>query len=319
MLKSFFIALSKARWMQTTITRMPAARRAASRFVAGETAADAIHAVQRLNKLGINATLDFLGENTSNLHDASLATDEVLSILSEIQASGVASNVSIKLSQFGLSLDEAACRQNLLKLLQHATQLGNFVRIDMEDTSLTQRTLDSFKWARSSGFVNTGIVIQSYLYRSPADYENLAKIQARIRLCKGAYQEPASLAFPKKKDVDNQYDQLAKRLMQSALEQGAPIISEDGRIPPLPALATHDPIRIQKAIAAAQSLKMPARTYEFQMLYGIRQDLQQDLVKSGHLVRVYVPYGSHWYPYNMRRLAERPANVYFFLSNLLRR
>lgn len=319
MLRPFFISMSKVGWIQKAITRMPAARRAASRFVAGETVPEAIQNVQKLNKLCINATLDFLGESTTNLDEAAQATQQVLTVLDEIQNSGVASNVSIKLSQFGLSLDEAFCKQQLLQLLQRAHQYGNFIRIDMEDSSLTHKTLDAFLWAHQSGYTNSGIVIQSYLYRSPADIDSLSSLPAPIRLCKGAYQEPKNIAYPSKKDVDRQYDLLAQRLMQIALDHRAPALSADRRIPPLPALATHDPVRIQNAIASARALKMPQHSFEFQMLYGIRRDLQEELVKSDFDVRVYVPFGTHWYPYNMRRLAERPANVWFFLSNLLRK
>lgn len=319
MLRSFFVTLSKMKWMQKVIMNLPGSRQASARFVAGETVAEAIAVIQSLNKVGVNATLDFLGENTTNIEDANQSTYEVLQILNAIEQSSVASNVSIKLSQLGLTLDETICQTNLHTILQRARDFNNFIRIDMEDSNLTEATLRIFETACKSGFSNVGLVIQAYLYRSAADLDQLAKFQARIRLCKGAYQEPSNLAYPRKADVDQNYDVLTKKLMQTAMDLGSPLLSDDGRLPPLPALATHDPLRIQNGINFANEIGLPPKAYEFQMLYGIRRDLQADLVKSGHPVRVYVPYGTRWYPYFMRRLAERPSNVWFFVSNLFRK
>lgn len=317
--RSFFIALSRAGWAQRTITGWGFAWRAASRFIAGETLEEALRVIRDLNERGINATLDHLGENTTNPEEARLAADEVIHALRGMDASHARANVSIKLSQLGLTLDEDLCRENLRRILTEARALHTFVRIDMEDSTLTERTLQAYYWACQQGFENTGIVIQSYLYRSEADLREIEKRGGRVRLCKGAYQEPPAVAFPKKQDVDANYDHLAAMLMESAIKAGVPEISSDGRLPPIPALATHDDERILAAQTQARFFGLPKGAVEFQMLYGIRRDLQDSLVAQGFPVRVYVPYGTRWYPYFMRRLAERPANVWFFLSNYFRR
>lgn len=319
MLRSFFISLSRAGWAQRSITRWGFARRMASRFVAGETAEEAIRAIRQLNAHGINGTLDHLGENTSSPDAARQAAGEVAAMLEAIDRAGVRANVSIKLSQMGLTIDPNLCRENLCSLLEKASSLGNFVRIDMEDAALTEHTLDMYYWARQQGFENTGIVIQSYLFRSEADIRRIGDLSGRVRLCKGAYKEPPAVAFPLKSDVDEHFDHLAELLMEGATRAGLPRLSEDGRIPPIPALATHDERRIHQARAAAIRLKLPKEALEFQMLYGIRRDLQQELAAAGYPVRVYVPYGTHWYPYFMRRLGERPANVWFLASNFFRK
>jgi proline dehydrogenase len=319
MMRSFFISLSKLTWAQRLITRTGIARRAASRFIAGETHEDAIRAVRALNANGIAASLDHLGENTADENASRLAAQEILVILDEIERYKVRSNVSVKLSQIGLTLNDDLCRQNLALVLEKAHSTNNFIRIDMEDSSLTQKTLDIFYWARQQGFANTGIVIQAYLYRSEEDIRRLGESGERVRLCKGAYKEPPELAYPKMKDVNAGFDRLIELLFSASLALGAPHISTDGRIPPIPAIATHDDQRIQHACDRAKQMGLPKPALEFQMLYGIRRDLQDQLVSAGYPVRVYVPYGTHWYPYFMRRLAERPANVWFLLSNLLRR
>ncbi len=316
MLRSFFISLSKAGWAQRTITRWGVTRRAARRFVPGESIAGAIHAVQELNQMGIDATLDFLGENTTNVEEAHAAVEEILNALDAIQAAGVRSNVSIKLSQFGLTLDEGLCRENLRRILQRAREYENFIRIDMEDSVVTEKTLGMLDWARREGFENAGIVIQAYLHRSQADIERLAGEGARVRLCKGAYKEPGTVAFQKKADVCASYDRLTTRMLEEAKTRG---MARSGKFPPLGAIATHDPQRIEHAKKEIKRLSLPVELVEFQQLYGMRRDLQEALAKEGFGVRVYVPYGTHWYPYFMRRLAERPENVWFFLSNFFRR
>jgi proline dehydrogenase len=287
--------------------------------VAGENAEDAIRVVAELNRRGILGSLDYLGENTVRTQDALSAGEEVRTTLRLIRQRGVRSNVSIKLSQMGLLLDIDLCRENLRAILQEAQNQGNFIRIDMEDSSLTDRTLEMYRWARQEGFTNVVVVLQSSLYRTSADVDDLAGLRTRVRLCKGAYREPGEIAYPAKKDVDVAYDRLTTRLIEVALEQGAPQIDAGGTCPPIPAIATHDERRIQHALDEAVRLKLPPGAMEFQMLYGIRRDLQDELAASGHPLRVYVPYGTHWYPYLMRRLAERPANMWFFLSNLVRR
>jgi proline dehydrogenase len=319
MMRSLFISLSRAGWAQRAIPRWGFAQKTASRFVAGETTEQAIGAIRDLNAQGINATLDHLGENTSSLESAHQATEEVLAMLAEIDRSGMSANVSIKLSQIGLTIDPEACRANLRQLLERAQNLGNFIRIDMEDATLTDATLAAYFGARQQGFNNVGIVIQSYLYRSPADVRQILEIQGKVRLCKGAYKEPPQVAYPQKADVDSQYDRLTTQLLAGAIAADLPRRSSDGCVPPIPALATHDEKRIRAAQVMAQNLKLPKDAFEFQMLYGIRRDLQAGLVAAGYPVRVYVPYGTHWYPYFMRRLAERPANVWFIASNFFRK
>lgn len=319
MLRSFFISLSKASWAQKAITRFPLAWRSASRFVAGETPASAIQVVRELNAAGINATLDFLGENTLSKEMALHSTTEILSILDLIQESNVRTNVSIKLSQIGLTISEEFCRGNLERILTRARGFQNFIRIDMEDATLTEKTLNMLRWAQDAGFSQTGIVLQAYLYRTEKDLQHLAAQGICIRLCKGAYNEPASVAFPRMEDVNHNYDHLARQLLQASADPGAPRLSADGRIPPLAAIASHDPQRITAARQMISDLNLPRDAVEFQMLYGIRRDLQTELAAAGYPVRVYEPYGTHWYPYFMRRLAERPANVWFFISNFFRK
>ena len=319
MLRSFFGSLSKASWAQRTITRWGFARRAAFRFVAGETSAEAVQVVRQLNGRGIRASLDHLGENTLKLEDARYAVNAILLILAEIDRAGVQANVSIKLSQIGLNLDVALCRENLVHILETARSCGIFVRVDMEDSTLTDRTLEIVRSVHLQGYDNVGIVIQSYLRRSENDIRGLLQDGIRVRLCKGAYQESQNVAFPKKADVDANYDRLTQILLEGAQAAGAVPASGEGRFPPIPAIATHDPGRIHFASQLMDRLGLPKNAVEFQMLYGIRRDLQEQLAASGYAVRVYVPYGTHWYPYFMRRLGERPANIWFFVSNFFRK
>jgi proline dehydrogenase len=319
MLRSFLIYLSKAAWAQNMVTRWKIAWRTASRFVAGTKVEDAIRAIRELNAKNINVTLDHLGENTSTPEEASEATSEILATLDEIKKEGVRANVSIKLTQIGLGLDEKLCAENLERILSRARDNGNFVRIDMEDTPYTDKTLNLHAQMRKKGYQKVGTVLQSYLYRTEADARKLLADQTPIRLVKGAYQEPADKAFPKKADVDANYDLLVKIMMDAALANNSPRISADGLFPPIPAIGTHDEKRIEFAKQYAAKVGLPKEALEFQMLYGIRRDLQDQLVKEGYPVRVYVPFGTHWYPYFMRRLAERPANVWFFISNFLRK
>ena len=315
MLRSFLIYLSKAAWARQMVTRWDVAWRAASRFVAGEKLEDAIRAIQELNAAGINATLDHLGENTTTPDEARQAVDDIIQIVDAIEKSGVRANISIKLSQIGLALDPTLCVENLKRVLTYAREHGNFIRIDMEDSSTVDKTLEIFHSMRADySLTNTGLVIQSYLYRSESDIQKIALECGRVRLCKGAYKEPPDIAFPGKKDVDVNYDLLARRLIDVSKKLGT-TLSADSKIPPVPALATHDPKRIALAKAYALQVGLPKQGLEFQMLYGIRRDLQEQTVQEGYPVRVYVPYGTQWYPYFTRRLAERPANIWFFVSN----
>ena len=319
MLRSFFISLSKATWAQQLITSWKFAWRAASRFVAGNSIQDAVLVVRELNAKGMNVTLDHLGEATTTREDALKATEDILELLDQIEHAKIRANISVKLTQIGLALDEKLCSQNLEKILTCAGQDGNFVRVDMEDTPFTDRTIQMYRQMRAKGFDHTGLVIQSYLFRSEKDIQELLADGTPIRLVKGAYDEPPELAFPKKADVDSNYDLLTERLIDAAIKAGSPILSVDGRIPPIPALGTHDQKRIEFAKDYASKRGMHKQALEFQMLFGIRRDLQNQCLNEGYPVRIYVPYGTHWYQYYMRRLAERPANIWFFVSNYFRR
>lgn len=271
----------------------------ARRFVAGETALDAVAAVKKLNSKGIKATLDYLGEDCANAEDAQRSCDEYCVLLENIAKSGVDSNVSLKLSQLGLIFDPGLAQKLLGRIVLKAAQSGNFVRIDMEGSALTQKTLDFFKEAFSK-YKNVGIVIQAYLRRSEKDIEDLVALGVQVRLCKGAYKEPDSIAFSSKKEVNQNYDNLAKLLLKS----------------PLPAFATHDDERIKNAVSSALSAGLRKDQYEIQMLYGLRPRRWEELRALGHTVRVYVPYGSHWAPYFYRRLRERKENLFFVVKGL---
>lgn len=319
MLRSLFLSLSKANWAQRTIVNWPFAWNLASRFVAGETQLAAIEVVRQLNDAGIYATLDHLGENTRDEVEAVAAAKEVCELLDRIATVGVISNVSIKLSQIGLTVNSDLCQTLLFNILDKAATTANFIRIDMEDSSLTEATIALYLKALQRGYDRVGIVIQSYLYRSQADIENICQQGGRIRLCKGAYREPSTVAYPEKSDVDQNYDRLSSWLLQFSRQNCEEERTLQGKIPPIFAAATHDEKRIAHILNNQRLLGLPKHMIEFQMLYGIRRDLQQQLAADGYPVRVYIPYGTHWYPYFMRRLAERPANVWFFVSSLFKK
>ena len=320
MLRSILIYLSKAVWARKIVTNWGLAWRVASRFVAGDKPEDAIRVIKELNAKGIATTLDHLGENVDSTEEAQQATDEILNMLDEIDSAGVCAGVSIKLSQIGLLLGEALCEENVRRIVGRAKQHNNFIRIDMEDSPYTDATLEILRKMRTEGYAdNVGIVIQAYLFRSEKDIRQLMQEQAGVRLCKGAYKEPPEIAFPKKADVDANFDHLTAMLIDGSQAAGTPKISQDGKFPPIPAIATHDVKRVDYAKSYAQEAGYPKGAMEFQMLNGIRRGLQESLVAEGYPVRVYVPYGTEWYPYFVRRLAERPANLWFFISNFLRR
>jgi proline dehydrogenase len=280
------------------------ARRFASRFVAGETVDTALAALRHLNAAHVSASLDLLGESVANAAEARAARDTYVELLDRIHTAGADANVSVKLTQMGLDIDEILCVDNLRAILARAKQYGSFVRIDMEGSAYTARTLELFGRAFYPEFGNTvGVVLQSCLRRTAADVEEMIALGARVRLCKGAYKEPASVAFPAKKDVDANYVACMERLM----DRGN-----------YPGLATHDERIIAIAQAFARTKRIDPSRYEFQMLYGVRRDLQHDLREAGHRMRVYVPFGGHWYPYLMRRLAERPANISFIFGNVVK-
>ncbi|MBL8101744.1 MAG: proline dehydrogenase family protein [Anaerolineales bacterium] len=318
MLRSFLIYLSKAAWAQNLVTNWGFAWRTASRFIAGTKLEEAMRVVRELNAKGINATLDHLGEHTNTPEEAQQATDDIFATLDALGADPEArGNVSIKLTQIGLSLDEGLCVQNLERILARAKQNNTFIRIDIEDTPYTDKTINLYYLMREKGYNNVGTAVQSYLFRAEADTRRMAQDGVPIRLVKGAYKEPPDKAFPKKADVDANYDLLAKILIDASIAFNTKL-SANGRIPPIPAIASHDEKRIAFAKSYAEKAGLSRDGLEFQMLYGIRRDLQEKLAEEGYPVRVYVPFGTHWYPYFMRRLAERPANIWFFVSNFFK-
>ena len=289
---------SLRKWMETS----PLAWRLAARFVAGETLADGLEAGRRINREGISLTLDHLGENVTSLAEAEASCDVYLRALSEISAQHIDGNVSIKLTQFGMDISEQACRSNVEQLVRRAKELNSFVRVDTESSEYTESTLQLVTDLHAQ-YGAVGAVIQAYLHRSEKDVETLCRRAIRVRLCKGAYLEPAEVAFQAKSAVDRNFVHLMKILLTA----GA-----------YPAIATHDEKIIQEAKSFVSANKVARESFEFQMLYGIRRDLQRRLVAEGYRLRLYVPFGKAWYPYFMRRLAERPANIVFLARNLLR-
>ena len=308
MLRATFIALSESRPLRALAERSRIGQRTSARFVAGKEVGDAIRAAAAVNKFGAGVSIDNLGENVTNADDARASAQLYHNLLDEIAGRKLNANVSLKLTHMGLDVDENMAYEIARGLVTKASSMSpkNFVRVDMEGSPYTQRTLDFVhelhRVPGNEGCV--GAVIQSYMRRAEADIEKLLSERIRIRLCKGAYKEPEDIAFQKKSEVDASYVKLMKILMKSGVYHG---------------LATHDEAIIREAKAFATRENIPRNTFEFQMLYGIRRDLQQVLVKDGWGVRVYIPFGTEWYPYFMRRLAERPANVLFLAKNLLRR
>jgi len=305
LLRSAFIALSTNQPMRRFSENSSAGRKLSSRFVAGLEVEDALRAAEMLNNYGMTATLDSLGESVATDAEAHQAAEIYHRLLDAIAAQKLKANISVKLTQMGLELDPDLAYTIAAGLTEHARATGNFLRIDMEGSGLTQVTLDLVHHlhARPEYKGHIGIVIQAYLYRSLADIEHLINEGIRVRLCKGAYQEPPSVAFPKKHDVDTNYVRLSGVLLSSPIYHG---------------LATHDEAMIEAAKNYARNQGIAPEHFEFQMLYGVRRDLQRRLIREGYNVRVYVPFGREWYPYFMRRLAERPANVFFLAKNLIR-
>jgi len=307
MLRAFFVNLSENRSLRGFAEHSSIGRRVADRFVAGTAIADAVRVTQAVNRAGMSVSIDNLGENTTNPEEARHSAQLYHQILEAIAVNHLDANISLKLTHMGLDVDEKLARDIVSGLVAKAASMTppGFVRVDMEGSPYTQRTLDFVhELHRMPGNGNSiGTVIQAYLKRSESDVEKLLAEQIRIRLCKGAYKEPATIAFESKADVDANYVKLMKTLMKSGVYHG---------------LATHDEKIIREAQAFATSEKISRDSFEFQMLYGIRRDLQQSLVRDGWRMRVYIPFGSEWYPYFMRRLGERPANVLFIARNLLR-
>jgi proline dehydrogenase len=304
MMRTGLLWLSEQQQVFRFVRSNPVARKFASRFVAGETIDTAIEAVRELNKRGITASLDLLGESVTRESEAAQARDTYLQMLDRIAGTKVDSNVSVKLTQMGFDISETACLANMTAILEKAKAYRTFVRLDMEGSAYTQRTLDFFRDKLFGLYgAHTGVVIQSCLRRSEADIDALIEQKARVRICKGAYLEPPDVAFPDKADVDRAYVTLMERLM----ERGN-----------YPGIATHDQAIIAHAREFSRARGIDPARFEFQMLYGVRRDLQDQLRTAGFNVRVYVPFGTQWYPYLMRRLAERPANIAFILGNVVR-
>jgi len=304
MLRQTLIYLSKQQRIFDFIRGNPLASRFASRFVAGDTLDTAVAAVRKLNATGITATLDLLGESVSTQSEADAAVAGAIAILERIAAEKPQANLSVKLTQLGFDVDPAKFAADIRSILDRARALGIFVRIDMEGSAHTQRTLDLFERELHPVYGDgVGIVIQSYLRRSAADIERLVAAGAKVRLCKGAYLEPATVAFSAKREIDASYVRLTQRLLQSGQYHG---------------IATHDAAIIEQVTRLAAEQGIGKERFEFQMLFGIRRDLQQALRAEGYGVRVYVPFGTHWYPYFMRRLAESPSTLFFIPMSILK-
>jgi proline dehydrogenase len=304
-LRALFIYLSESRSLRAVAEKSSLGQRVSSRFVAGTQVEDVLRVTRAVNQHGQSVSIDNLGENVTNADEARASAALYHRLLEDIASQGLNANISLKLTHMGLDVDEGLARELVSGLVAKAATLKSFVRVDMEGSPYTQRTLDFVRELHrqpgNRGVVGT--VIQSYLYRSEADVHNLLADGIRIRLCKGAYKEPPEIAFQKKSDVDANYVKLMKVLMKSGIYHG---------------LATHDENNIHQAKAFARNEGIASDAFEFQMLHGIRRDLQQSLVREGWRMRVYIPFGTEWYPYFMRRLAERPANVFFILKNLMR-
>jgi proline dehydrogenase len=303
--KAFFYALSRSAMLKRAASKYGLAtnRSFASRFIAGETIERAIATSRELQAQGLLITLDYLGESVKTLEEAQAATQEYVRLMDVIVKAGIERNISLKLTQLGIDVDRATCVDNLRRILEPASKCDFYVRIDMENSPYTQRTLEIFETLWEQGYRSVGVALQAYLHRTERDVRRMNELGARVRLVKGAYKEPPVVAFQKKADVRAQFVKLAHLL----IDEGT-----------YPAIATHDPEAIDDVCRYAKQRRTPFDRFEFQLLYGIRRDLQLSLVKEGHKVRVYVPFGREWFPYFMRRLGERPANVAFVLRSLLR-
>lgn len=302
--RSALIYLSRQEWLKEFAARFGLFKKLTTRFIAGENIDEAVTAIRDLNAHGCTASFDHLNESVGSVAETEIEVREYLDVLARIDETHIDSNVSIKLSQFGLVIDPELAYRNARRIVEDAAGRGNFVRVDMEGSNVTQATIDVFKRLRAEfGLNDVGIVLQSYLFRTMDDARDLLKIPARVRICKGAYNEPPEVAYPSKKDVDDNYVRVMQLLLASGVYHG---------------IATHDPKMIDATVDFAQREGIGKEAFEFQMLYGIRRDLQDQLARDGYRMRVYVPYGKHWYPYFMRRLAERPANIGFVLRNMLK-
>ena len=302
MMRTLLLKLSNSKGLARWVTSHNTARRMSRRFVAGEELDQVVAAAHACNADGLKVSLDLLGESVTNVGQAREACETYLKIFDRIAAEELDANVSLKLTQLGLDLDVALCEDLLRSIVEHAAGRGNFVRVDMEGSPYTQRTINLVKRVRA-GNAAVGVVVQAYLRRTQTDVDDLLAHQCRLRLCKGAYKEGPDVAFPAKSDVDVNYVALMKKMLPSGIYHG---------------IATHDPKMIEATEKFVAEQKINKAAFEFQMLYGIRTDLQRELVKRGYNMRVYIPYGRDWFPYFMRRLAERPANMFFFAKNFFR-
>ena len=301
--------LSGASWARNLVSRIPIAQRVASRFVAGYDIDAALNVARELETDGMLVTMDYLGESVSTVEDAIFAKDQILTLLDHIEANNdISANVSVKLSQLGLNIDPVLAQENVRELLHRAQQYNNKIRIDMEDSGVTDLTLNIYRTLQAEFGHRVGIVIQAYLHRTETDAQQLVDEGAWVRLCKGAYAEPASVAFEAKEDTDRNYIHLTQMLLGEQARANGVYLG----------VATHDEKMLWATMEYAAANNIPAAAYEFQMLYGVRRDLQKKVVADGYQMRVYVPYGEAWYPYFVRRLAERPANLWFFTSNFFR-
>lgn len=302
MLREGLLALSESGAARKLVTHAPFSRQAARRFVAGETVDDLMRAAREVNALGMTATVDYLGESVQDRADARAAANVYIEVLDRIEGEGLQSNVSLKLTQMGQDIDDDFLRENVGRVFERAMAYDTFVRLDMESSDYTQRTLDFFRSIRER-HPNVGVVLQSYLYRTEDDVREMNELGARVRLCKGAYAEPESVAYQDKSDVDANFVACARLLLREGV---------------YPGIATHDERMIDAAKRYAAEQDIPIGDFEFQMLYGVRRDVQRQLVDEGYNLRIYIPFGEAWYPYLMRRMAERPANFFFIMNAILR-
>jgi proline dehydrogenase len=302
MLKGILLFLSRQQGIQNFMVKFGVTRKVVNRFVSGEELEDGLNAVKKVNSEGVIATLDHLGEEVSEANEAVAAAEVYLNALDQIKQWEVDTNVSAKPTQLGLKISQELCEQNFTRMIERAKKHDNFVRMDMEGSDCTADTLEVFYRLRKR-YDNVGIVIQSYLYRSDEDVDEVLKLGGRIRLCKGAYKEPKEIAFPKIEQVNENFIKLTEKMLKSGFYHG---------------IATHDDKLIEKTKRFAEKNDIPKESFEFQLLYGIRTELVRQLIKDGYNVRIYIPFGRQWYPYFMRRLAERPANLFFFIKNFIR-
>lgn len=300
-MKNLLLWMSKQAWMKGAVTSFPLSRAMAERFVAGDSIDDVVRVAKMLNEKGKSVTADHLGEHVTDVAEVKHAHAQYLQLIDRLHAEKLDANVSVKLSEMGQDIDEAMSTANITSLIEHAAKRDMFVRIDMESSAYTERTMNTFLELRKK-HENVGIVLQSYLYRTAEDVRRTLELKGRIRLCKGAYAEPATVAYPRKEDSDKNYVELATKLVTSGVFHG---------------IATHDEAMIDATIAAVKKHNIKPDAFEFQMLFGVKRELQDKLVKDGWKLRIYVPYGDNWYPYMMRRMAEKPSNLLFVVRSIL--